>query len=49
MSDESMFSEFDPFGFALEEAEEPFTPPEGEGVLHHAPDFEDGDDFHREY
>ncbi len=45
MSDESMWSEFDLFGLALEEAEEPFIGPEHEGVLHHAPDFEDGTDF----
>ncbi len=46
MSDESMWSEFDLFGLTLEEAEEPFTGPEHEGVLHHAPDFEEEDNFH---
>ncbi len=50
MSDESMWSEWDLniFELALEDAEKPFTPPEGDGVLHPAPDFEEGGDSHED-
>ena len=44
MSDESMWSEWDMMGIALEEAEE-YTSPEGDGVLHPAPPFEEDDEL----